>query len=342
MFYVTQIEQLKLENQLLLLKNKFEDSNRGNENALRLLHEQNDRVEKNIKEKVERLQDKIEKKFDDLKAVLQNTTDSCKHCAFDEGNTETSSANSTIDMPSHNHEGKSSHINDVIKCCVDDVEESKIKDTTKTENVEKKDFDEEEKREIFDAQMRRRRFGKLHRTLSSSSIPSENDDDNNDYTPFVNNTKTKTSKDTKIKNNEDDQVQKYIDSLPMKPFKTCAEGTSQTNNGQLDNQKMPNCVNDRTKELSDLKSRNKNEMKIGENTKSQSPTIDNDLLSSNATPIETTTQQLLSPSSLGNRNDGPSCTRFQIPEITITDTMAAFYHFENATEQQCSVYMNEE
>ena len=121
-------DRLKLQNQLLQMKNDFIESKRVTDGDLRLLRQQNQRFEKEI--------EILRKQY----AAKSNTSEEYKE---DE-------SNKTFDCQ-------------LSKCDV--TNQSDVINATS---------------QIYDdkVKIRRQRFGQLRRTLSSTSIPSEHDDEN--------------------------------------------------------------------------------------------------------------------------------------------------------------------
>ena len=279
---------------MLVLKNKQQENKRANENDLRLLREQNERIENeidNLRKVVQRMNN-----FEDL-FQNKNLCCFCRSTQYSHNNNE-------------HKPDQSKTLVEKSKCDVDNHCNPSNNDVI---NAQTGAVCEEQ------AIMRRRRFGQLRRTFSSSSIPSEHDDENTEYTPLVNKT-TKTNGD---KNNE--YVFQYLDSLPpAAKSKNCAVSA---NICAVDGE------NHEQTEISSV-SKSTAEEKHQEG-KSNTLTDDDDRRT------ETASQ---SPSSMvtDNQDGRRSCAQLQIPQITITDTVATFYHFENATDHQSSVYMNEE
>ena len=290
---------------MLVLKNKQQENKRANENDLRLLREQNERIENEI---------------DDLRKVIQrmnNFEDLFQNknlCCF---------CRSSTQYFHNNNEHKPDQSKTLVeksKCDVDNHCNPSNNDVNKY-CVTNNDVINAQTGAVCEEQaiMRRRRFGQLRRTFSSSSIPSEHDDENTEYTPLVNKT-TKTNGD---KNNE--YVFQYLDSLPpATKSKNCAVSA---NICAVDGE------NHEQTEISSVSISTPEEKH--QERKSKTLTDDDDRRT------ETASQPLVSMVT-DNQDGGHSCARLQIPQITITDTMATFYHFENATDHQSSVYMNEE
>ena len=193
-----------------------------------------------------------------------------------------------------------------------------------------------------EVKLRRQRFGELRRTLSSTSIPSEHDDENTEYTPLVNKTKKIVVNDDK----EKEYVFKYVDSLPSSSSATttmtseniCEMTTKKIENGFVDQSDILSAATVAQQQQQHQHQQHRQQEKT-EETKPNSPTTDNDRSSSKST-VPTNKTKL--PIITNNQDGGMSCSGLLIPRITITDTVAAFYHFENATDQQSPVYMNEE
>ena len=285
-FYVNQIEQLKLQNQLLRMKNDFIESKRVTDGDLRLLRKQNQRIEKEI--------EILRKQY----AVKSNTSEKYNE---DENN-------KTFDCQ-------------LTKCDV--TNQSDVINATS---------------QIYDdkVKIRRQRFGQLRRTLSSTSIPSEHDDENTEYIPLVNKTQKFIVNDDK-----DKEVFKYLDSLPSL---SSANSTRLKNNVTTSNRICESSMT--TKKIDETGFIDQADILLAatqqqvEDINSKTPTTDDDKPSKSTATTHQRTTTL--PMATNSQHGSVSCSRLQIPRITITDTVAAFYHFENATDQQSSVYMNEE
>ena len=191
-FYISQIEQLKIQNQLLQMKNEFIENKRVTDGDLRELREQSKRIEKEIEIlRNESVKSNISEEYNENNKTFRSQSSKCDVMT------------SECDVVTSKYD-----VTNPIKVHGDEVK------------------------------LRRQRFGELRRTLSSTSIPSEHDDENTEYTPLVNKTK-------KIVMNDDEEkeyVFKYVDSLPSSSSATttmtseniCEMTTKKIENGFVD------------------------------------------------------------------------------------------------------------
>ena len=191
-YYTHQIEQLKLQNQLLSLKNEYEKNQYTNERNLIQLRERNEKIEQEIQDLL-----KCKKKYEkerEREKTTNSVTESTKN-SENENKRETTTSSDKRELDTEKF-----HTSEVKN-----VRQPNVDNDNTIQKLSKKEQEEVDK-EIDMAKIRRHRFGELRRSLSSSSIPSEHDDEITTYPPIF---------EKSISEPTHKSVFDYVNSLPL-------------------------------------------------------------------------------------------------------------------------------
>ncbi|XP_066912927.1 structural maintenance of chromosomes protein 2-like [Clytia hemisphaerica] len=188
-YYTHQIEQLKLQNQLLSLKNEYEKNQFTNERNWIQLRERNEKIEREIEDLL-KCKEKYEKEREREGSVIIATESKI-------------SENDNIQESSHLSDKQELNTEKLQITETKNVRESKTDNDNHIQKLSKQKKDEVDE-EIDKAKLRRHRFGELRRSLSSSSIPSEHDDEITTYPPIFEKPTDPINK----------SVYDYVNSLP--------------------------------------------------------------------------------------------------------------------------------